>query len=290
MSIPFISFRDAEKRIDGKPIIQGLNLTVHQGETLAVLGENGSGKSTLLKLIGGLFQLSSGERKVHQSDRMPTVGYVPDRFPKVRFRGYDYLRHMGSIRGMPKALLERRIQELFSIFGFSLEAAGRPIRQYSKGMIQKINIMQALLEPPDLLLLDEPYSGLDSRSQDELSQVLMSLKAQNMGIVLTSHEKGIAQRLSDRTILIEQGRIKEVARKAGDSDMMHSVIECRLPASEALADWALKEGVLECKATGRGFWFRVKLAQSDAFLKSVLNQQGHIYSVEEKSGRTGETH
>jgi ABC-type multidrug transport system ATPase subunit len=171
MSTPLISFRGAGKRLAGRTILQNLDLAIHQGEALVVIGENGVGKSTLLKMIGGLSTLSEGKREVHRRDPEPKIGYVPDRFPKVRFTGYEYLCFMGLIRGIPKDALERRIEELLRIFKLDREASRRPIRQYSKGMIQKINLMQSIIEPPDILLLDEPLSGLDLQTQEELSRI-----------------------------------------------------------------------------------------------------------------------
>lgn len=278
-----ISLEEVGKRIAGKVILQELNLTINQGESLAILGNNGTGKSTLLKLIGGLSNLSEGNRKLHKKEGLPTIGFVPDRFPKVRFSGYEYLRHMGLIRKMPIVALESRINDLMVLFGLDSEASRRPIRQYSKGMIQKINVMQALLEPPDLLLLDEPLSGLDWRTQEELSRVLFSLKAQGITIVLTSHEKGLTEKLADRIVVLSNGRIKEVLQNSGNVKT-YKEIECVLPETEELANWTLKNGVLECEKIENRYRFRVNSKHSDSLLKEVLDSDGSIYSVLDRKG------
>jgi ABC-2 type transport system ATP-binding protein len=279
MPIPLVSFHEAEKRYAGQIILREMNLTINRDEAVAVLGNNGTGKSTLLKLIGGFSLLSSGVRKHHRPDLLsPKIGYVPDRFAKVRFSGYEYLEHMGSIRGMSKNLLELRIEELLLQFGLDSEASKRPIRQYSKGMIQKINVMQAILEPPELLLLDEPLSGLDIRTQEELCRILFSLKAQGIAIVWTSHEKGLTEKLADRVILLENGLITEKHNRPVEV-MMYKAIECVLPENEVMEDWAKLEGVLECRETEGRYWFRVGSEHSDNLLKLVLHSNGHIFSV-----------
>lgn len=284
MPIPLVSFHEAEKRYGGQIILREINLTINRDEAVAVLGNNGAGKSTLLKLIGGFSLLSSGIREYHRPDLLsPKIGYVPDRFAKVRFSGYEYLRHMGSIRGMSKGLLERRIEELLLQFGLDSEASKRPVRQYSKGMIQKINVMQAILEPPELLLLDEPLSGLDIRTQEELSRVLFALKAEGITIIWTSHEKGLTEKLADRVILLENGRVTELRNKPV-AGKMYKVIECALPDREVMACWAKLEGVQECRESDGRCWFRVNAEHNDNLLKLILNSNGHISSVIHEDG------
>ncbi|MEN1968045.1 ATP-binding cassette domain-containing protein [Lentibacillus sp. N15] len=134
-------------------------------ERLAVTGENGSGKSTLIKLIAGFITPTKGKIKRHTQK----VSYVPERSPEsLRFTPLEYLRDMGKMAGMETNELDSRISELVSQFGIE-EYENVRIQRLSKGNKQKVNIMQALLKVPDLLIADEPLSGLDARSQEELA-------------------------------------------------------------------------------------------------------------------------
>ncbi|REJ17938.1 MAG: ABC transporter ATP-binding protein [Paenibacillaceae bacterium] len=191
----------------GRPVVQQVDLAVYRGQGLAIRGRNGSGKTTLLKLIAGITRPSAGA--VRRAPEL-TVGYAPERFPPVRFRAEEYLAHLGRIRRIPKPELERRIQELMDLF--QLHAAG-PITHFSKGMTQKVNLMQAVLARPDVLVLDEPLSGLDAGSQADFARLLAKFKQEGAAIVMTGHEPEFADAWADRSMVIEHGRLKAMPVK-----------------------------------------------------------------------------
>jgi ABC-type multidrug transport system ATPase subunit len=190
-----------------KEVLKELSLSICEGEVTAIVGSNGSGKSTLLKMISGYGRITQGSRKEAARLDKLSIGFAPDGFPRMRFTAAEYLRSMGRIRGMDKDKLEGRITEL--LFQFGLDPVLRQhLRHYSKGMLQKVNLMQALLGEPELLLLDEPLSGLDFRTQDELENLLLQLKEKGMAIVLSTHERELIERIADRVVILDNGVVE----------------------------------------------------------------------------------
>jgi ABC-type multidrug transport system ATPase subunit len=187
----------------GRPIVHQIDLAVRRGQGLAIRGRNGSGKTTLLKLIAGISKPSAGA--IRRATGL-IVGYAPEQFPRVRFRAEEYLMHLGCIRRIPKPELERRTRGLMDLF--HMHAAG-PITHFSKGMTQKVNLMQAVLARPDVLVLDEPLSGLDAASQAEFVRLILRFKQEGAAIIMTGHEPGFADGWADRTMVIEHGRLRE---------------------------------------------------------------------------------
>jgi len=149
---------------------------------------------------------TTGNRIVNELQQ-PMIGYMPDRFPKHKFTSEEYLMHMGYIQGLKKDYLHQRIKELHSLF--HLQLSDQPMRYFSKGMLQKVNMMQSILSRPDLLLLDEPLSGLDVSSMLEMVSALHELKKQKVTIVISTHEPAMLQRLTDRIITVKDASLFE---------------------------------------------------------------------------------
>jgi ABC-type multidrug transport system ATPase subunit len=162
--------------------LQAVGAAVEPGHTVVVLGRNGAGKSTLLQLAAGVLRPSRGEIR----DRPPVVGWVPERFPADQpFTTRDYLRRMAAVRGLrtPDAAdvwLERLLLT---------EHAGTRLADLSKGTAQKVGLAQALLVPPGLLVLDEPWEGLDATARTLIPQIVAEVTAAG-GMVLVSDHRG----------------------------------------------------------------------------------------------------
>lgn len=281
MAVELLSLRQAGKAYAGRLVLQGVTLSIAPAEAVAVLGKNGSGKSTLLKLIGGISALSQGERIVHRAGGHLTIGYVPERFPKIRMTGLEYLRHMGAISGLPKPQLEANLSALLDKFELAYEAAKRPCRQYSKGMLQKINLIQALIRPPELLLMDEPMSGLDARSQQTIVRVLTELQREGVAIVFTSHERELAEGIAHKTVTIRDGRSDLQARSDRRPAHKYKIVECVVPQTPEARERLIQLGcrLIRNTANGHGYVVQISAADSDRFLKAVLEIGGHIESV-----------
>ncbi len=198
-----ITLKNASKYYGKKLVLDNINLSVNQAETLVLTGPNGTGKSTLLRMISGLGSLSAGERTVLKGTQR--IAYVPEHFPKLNFTPVEYLLYMGKIQGFSKDYIERRSKELFETFNITSMKDIR-IKYLSKGTIQKVAVMQAVISEPELLLLDEPLSGQDLESQDKFIDMMLDYKKNGLSIVLACHETHLAKKLGDCFITIINGR------------------------------------------------------------------------------------
>ncbi|MDI6098576.1 ATP-binding cassette domain-containing protein [Actinoplanes sp. NEAU-A12] len=164
--------------------LREVDATVRPGQTIVVLGRNGAGKSTLLQLAAGVLRPVRGA--IH--DRPATVGWVPERFPAAQpFTTLDYLRSMAAIRGLPAAAADPWIDRL----GLTAHA-GTPLPDLSKGTAQKVGLAQALLTPPGLLVLDEPWEGLDAPSRELIPQLVAEVTAAGGAVLVSDHRGEIA--------------------------------------------------------------------------------------------------
>src|SRR5699024_8506153 len=155
-------------------VLRNISLTIDENQIIAILGGNGTGKSTLLRMISGIERPSSGN--VVYSRKNIKIGYVPERFTKqLRFTPSEYLNYIGKISGISGANLKKMIPDFLR--RFQLEKLNNHwIRDLSKGNIQKVGIIQSVMQQPDLFILDEPASGLDFHAQQELLMIIKELK------------------------------------------------------------------------------------------------------------------
>jgi len=191
--------------------LDDLDLTVRPGEVFGLLGPNGSGKSTTLKLILGLIRPSEGEARIfgHRAGSIAArrrLGFLPENPYFYRFlRGDETLRFYGRLSGLGGAALERRIDELIDLVGLSA-SRDRPLSSYSKGMLQRVGLAQALLHDPDLILLDEPTAGVDPLGAHEIKALIVRLKERGKTIVFSSHLLEEVEAVADRVAILHLGR------------------------------------------------------------------------------------
>ncbi|OAB26563.1 hypothetical protein PMSD_25625 [Paenibacillus macquariensis subsp. defensor] len=269
-----IKLEHISKVYDERVVLQDVTFSIGPKETIALIGANGSGKSTLLRILCGLIRPSSG--KIHSNlDKEMRISYVPERFPKLRLTTQEYLLSMGRIQGLNKDFLSRRIKELMEQFGL-LESRHRRMNLFSKGTLQKVNIMQAVLSQPDLLVLDEPLSGLDARSQQDLLDLLQEMKQQNISMIMTCHESVLLGQLANRTISLQQGRVQLHSIQAQKS---YVTIYFKLPSN--VSTFAIEQigGVSKLENVNGDYRLQVESEFSDKALFTILNSNGSIYSV-----------
>jgi len=188
-----VSIKNLGKSYSNRVIFHNVDMTVKQNESIVIMGENGYGKSTLLKIIAGVLSCTEGEVKYHPKIK---ISFVPDRFPKLPFSIESYLMHMGKIQGLSSSYVNDFINEYFNHLNMPKNFRKTKISKCSKGTIQKVNILQALITKPDLLILDEPFAGLDEDSVDNFIELINKLIFDGVAIVTACHEKKLAQRVS----------------------------------------------------------------------------------------------
>jgi len=207
--------------------VDGLSLSIGRGEIMGFLGTNGAGKTTTIKMILGLLKPTSGEVSVMGGDpSLPEtrrrVGYMPEMayyYPYLNAR--ELLSFYGGLCGMDGRTVRARTDELLEAVGLA-DAAKRPLKTYSKGMLQRAGVAQALLSDPELLVLDEPFTGLDPLARIRFRELMRSLRERGKTIFFSSHELGETELLCDRVAIMKKGRCiyhGPVRDLAGDGDM-----------------------------------------------------------------------
>lgn len=199
--------------------LQDISVTVQRGTSVGLVGPNGSGKTTLFKILVGLLKPTSGSVSVLGSS--PTdervrdrIGFLPEEFRLPRFfTGLDVLRTIGSIYRIPSRELRERIDELLSLCRLT-DWANKEVGRYSKGMLRKLAFAQALISQPDVLVLDEPFNGLDPLARREFITALDSARARGASIFLCSHILADVEQLCDEVAFIDSGRLLEVVSVA----------------------------------------------------------------------------
>jgi ABC-2 type transport system ATP-binding protein len=206
--------RELTKYYAAIPAIRDVSFTLEPGTILGLLGPNGSGKSTTVSLLTGLREPSAGQiwfdgRNI--TDRLveykARVGYVPEEAHLYTFlSAREHLELIGRLRRLPAHLLTHKISTLLDLFGLT-SAADQPISGYSKGMKQKVLLIAALLHDPDLLILDEPESGLDLTAGLVLRHLIPILAARGKTILYSSHVLDHVERLCPDVVVLHHGRI-----------------------------------------------------------------------------------
>ena len=204
--------------------VDDLVLSLKAGEVLGFLGTNGAGKTTTIKMLLGLIRPTSGTVSVFGADPFDPIvrrriGYMPETayyYPYLNAR--ELLAFYGGLCGLDKKTIRARTDWLLEEVELA-DAAKRPLKTYSKGMLQRAGIAQALLSDPDLLVLDEPFTGLDPLARIRFRRLLQRLREQGKSIFFSSHELGETELLCDRVAIMKKGHCfynGPVSRFAGD--------------------------------------------------------------------------
>jgi ABC-2 type transport system ATP-binding protein len=198
--------------------LDNLNLTIPRGEVFGLLGPNGSGKSTTIKLLLGLIFPTYGKAWVLGEEAGNTainekVGFLPEESYLYKFlNGEETLRFYGRLFRMDRKTLKRRVPELLDIVGLDEKSRKRKLREYSKGMARRIGLAQALINNPDLIMLDEPTTGLDPIGTREMKDLILSLKQQGKTVLLCSHLLADVQDVCDRITILFRGKMQTIGQ------------------------------------------------------------------------------
>ena len=209
-----LEIRHLTKRYRGMPAVEDVSFTIRPGEILGYVGPNGAGKSTTVKMIIGLIEPSEGQILFHgrsMIDDLPAfqsrLGYVPEEpnlYPYLS--GWEYLQLTGRLRGMPRKTLDAKIEEFVRLFAL-WEDRHTPLASYSKGMRQKILLSAALMHNPEVLILDEPLSGLDVNTMLVLRDLLEGLAARGRMILYSSHVLEVLEKVCSAVVILSKGRV-----------------------------------------------------------------------------------
>lgn len=209
-----LELRGVSKSFSGISVVRSISFTAKAGEVTGYLGPNGSGKSTTMKIITGLIQASTGKvlfegRPIAENllGYRKSMGYVPEE-PHLytHLSGLEYLVMVGQLRGLPDNIASRRIEGLLHLLGLRADRHVS-IASYSKGMRQKVLLSAALLHDPRLLLLDEPFSGLDVGASLILRSLIQELARRGKVILFSSHELETVERVCSRVVILHRGAI-----------------------------------------------------------------------------------
>ncbi|MFZ5444879.1 MAG: ABC transporter ATP-binding protein [Myxococcota bacterium] len=264
--------------------LDGMTFEVQQGEIYGFLGPNGAGKTTSIKVLTGLLQQDSGTAAIF--GREPTVasarkrlGYLPES-PVFydHLTGREFLRFCGKISGLGGAALEQRATQLIEQVGLG-HAGDLQIRRYSKGMTQRIGIAQALIHEPDLVILDEPMSGLDPMGRADVRDLILSLKKSGKTVFFSTHiipdVEVICTRVGivNKGKMIREGSVKELIDDARETGM--EVVVQGLPPGAALE----REGITSERLGDRQVFTAATPELTHWLLGEVLKSSARVVSV-----------
>ncbi len=282
-----LRFQDVEKSLPfgfwlrQKQVLKGVSLTVQQGEIYGFLGPNGAGKTTSIKCLLGLLHPDAGS--VELFDRQgPTlaarrrIGYLPERpyfYPHLK--GRELLEYFGRLFGMRGPELRAKCDDLLALVGLP-DDGDKLTGQYSKGMLQRLGVAQALINDPDLLILDEPMSGLDPIGRREVKDLIMAAKERGATVFFSSHILSDAEALCDRVCMLVDGKLH---MEATLDDLLEEKVEYWQVASEGVEAGALP-GYTPVSVQGDLSFFKLPDEPAvDLWVDAVRQAGGRIYRV-----------
>jgi ABC-2 type transport system ATP-binding protein len=194
--------------------LKNCSLTVYKGETFGLLGPNGAGKTTLLKLLLGIIHPTSGrglllDKPIGDRSVKQHIGYLPENpYLYDYLTGWEFLQLAAGLFQIPQSVQRQRIPQLLELVGLSqADARKKLLRRYSKGMLQRVGMAQALINEPDLVFLDEPMSGLDPVGRYQMREIILALKAAGKTIFFNSHVLSEVEQICDRIAILAQGEL-----------------------------------------------------------------------------------
>ncbi len=225
--------------------IDNLNLQVERGEIFGYLGPNGAGKTTTFKLLLGLIFPTSGtawifEKHIREVRFKAKVGFLPEQpYFYDYLTGEEFLHFYAQLFGFDRRTREQRVNSLLETVGLE-EAGSVQLRKFSRGMLQRIGIAQALINDPELVILDEPLSGLDPVGRREIRDIIAHLKEEGRTVIFSSHILSDVQAICDRVGILIQGRLQRVERLDNLLNMEVESIEMTVSNLDEMAEKTIR--------------------------------------------------
>ena len=275
-----IEARGLVKRFDGTRAVDGVDISVPEGAIYGILGPNGAGKTTTLRMLLGIIDPDEGTRRIFGHERphdiARLIGYLPEErglYPAMK--AYEAIGFMGALRGVPLQVGRERGRELLENHGLG-HAADRQIRQLSKGMAQTVQLLGTLVHRPKLVVLDEPFSGLDAINQGKLERMIRGLAEDGTTVIFSTHVIHHAERLCEGVAIIAGGKVPY----AGSVETARS----RIPAQVRLETRAREGRWLEAlpsdaRREGDFFYFSLPETGVEPLLRALIEGEAGILSL-----------
>jgi ABC-2 type transport system ATP-binding protein len=271
-SILAIEARGLFKAFDGKPAVRGIDIAVPQGSIYGILGPNGAGKTTTLRMLLGIIEPDRGTRTLLGHERpleaAKVVGYLPEErglYPAMSTR--EAIAFMGALRGLPLDVGRKRAEILLRENGLG-DYVDKPIKTLSKGMAQTIQLFGTIVHKPRLVVLDEPFSGLDAINQGRLEHLIREEAATGTTIIFSTHVISHAERLCERIAIIAGGQIRFEGLVAEARDRLRPQVRLRTRSSDGAWRAALPAGL----QPRDGVWeFELPRQGAEPLLKALID-------------------
>jgi ABC-2 type transport system ATP-binding protein len=260
------------KSFDGKEAVSGIDLAVPEGSIYGILGPNGAGKTTTLRMLLGIIDPDRGERSLlgHANPQQAAalVGYLPEErglYPAMHCR--DAIAFMGALRGLPLDIGRKRAEKLLTENGLG-DYVAKPIKSLSKGMAQTVQLFGTIVHRPKLIVLDEPFSGLDALNQGRLENLIREEAAQGVTVIFSTHVIAHAERLCERIAIIAGGRVRFEGQVAEARDRLRPLVRLRTRAE----DGRWRDSLPAAKERRDGVWhFELPKEGIEPLLKALID-------------------
>lgn len=275
-----IEARGLVKRFDDFTAVDGVDLSVPEGAIYGILGPNGAGKTTTLRMLLGIIDPDAGLRRVLGHERphdvAHAIGYLPEErglYPAMK--AYEAIAFVGALRGLPLAEGRRRGRELLERHGLG-HAADRQIRQLSKGMAQQVQLLGTLVHQPRLVVLDEPFSGLDAINQGRLETMIRDLAAQGTTVIFSTHVIAHAERMCDEVAIIAGGKVPF----AGPVDVARDRIRPQVRLETRAQDGPWRAALpVDARHEGQFWFFSLPESGVEPLLRALIEGEAGILSL-----------
>ena len=268
------------KEFDGKRAVDGVSLSIPAGSITGILGPNGAGKTTTLRMMLGIIEPSSGRRSLLGHDRplevAREVGYLPEErglYPAMTV--VEAIAFMGALRGLPIAAGRRRAAELLEARGFG-DWARRQVRTLSKGMAQTVQLLGTMVHKPRLIVLDEPFSGLDAINQEKLEALIRDEAAAGTTVIFSTHVIAHAERLCERIAIIAEGKVAFEGAVDEARGKLRPIVHLRTRAEDGAWRAALPANA---ERIGGDWRFELPAGGPEPLLKALIDGEAGIETL-----------
>ena len=275
-----IEARGLVKRFDGTLAVDGVDISVPEGAIYGILGPNGAGKTTTLRMLLGIIDPDEGVRRVFGRDRphdiAREIGYLPEErglYPSMK--SIDAIAFMGALRGLSLDQGRERGRELLERHDLG-HAAEKQIRQLSKGMAQTVQLLGTLVHQPRLVVLDEPFSGLDAINQGKLERMIRALADDGVTVIFSTHVIHHAERLCEGVAIIAGGKVPYAGSVEAARDRIPAQVRLETHAREGAWTQALPD---ETRREGDFFMFPLPESGIEPLLRQLIEGKAGILSL-----------